>query len=123
MIEAQAAVHQCSAVVNFMEEKLKPYPATINHPIMYEHAKRVGEQLLGEYSVQLKPMIMGAEDFSFFAEKIPAAFFMIGVGNETMKPIKGLHSPHFIIDEDVLPIGASLHAAVAMTYLAEHAEK
>lgn len=122
VIEAQAAVHQCSAVVDFMEEKLIPYPATINHPAMYEHAKRVGESLLGEHGVQLKPMIMGAEDFSFYAEKMPAAFFMIGVRNETMQSMKGLHSPHFILDEDALPVGACLHSAVAMTYLDGHAQ-
>lgn len=123
VVEAQAAVHQCTAVVDFMEEKLIPYPATINDPTMYEHAKRVGEKLLGEDGVLAKPMIMGAEDFSFYAEKMPAALFFIGVGNETMKQIKDLHSPHFIIDEDALPVGASLHAAVAMAYLDDHAEK
>ncbi|XP_042021336.1 IAA-amino acid hydrolase ILR1-like 7 [Salvia splendens] len=106
VIEAQAAVHQCSAVLDFMEEKLIPYPATINDPVMYTHAKRVGESLLGEHGVQLIPMIMGAEDFSFYAEKkIPAAFFMIEERNETMKSIKGLHSPHFTLDEGALSVG------------------
>ncbi|KAG6433894.1 hypothetical protein SASPL_105513 [Salvia splendens] len=105
VIEAQAAVHQCSAVLDFMEEKLIPYPATINDPVMYTHAKRVGESLLGEHGVQLIPMIMGAEDFSFYAEKkIPAAFFMIEERNETMKSIKGLHSPHFTLDEGALSV-------------------
>ncbi|KAL0338674.1 UNVERIFIED_CONTAM: IAA-amino acid hydrolase ILR1-like 7 [Sesamum angustifolium] len=122
IIETQATVHHCTAVVDFMEDKLKPYPATINHPTMYEHAKGVGEKLLGEQNVQLHRMIMGAEDFSFYAQKIPAAFFMIGTRNETMKSVKGLHSPHFVIDEDVLPVGASMHAAVVLSYLDARAE-
>ncbi|KAL3825732.1 hypothetical protein ACJIZ3_021761 [Penstemon smallii] len=122
MIETQAAVHQCSAVVDFMEEKLIPYPATINDPGMYQHAKKVGEKLLGEHGVKLYQMMMGAEDFSFYAQKMPAAFFMIGTRNETMKSVKGLHSPHFVIDEDVLPVGAALHASVAISYLDIHAE-
>ncbi|KAL6559149.1 IAA-amino acid hydrolase ILR1-like 7 [Orobanche hederae] len=121
VIETQAAVHQCSAVVDFMEDKLIPYPPTINHPSIYEHAKRIGQNLLGADSVKLHPMTMGAEDFSFYAEKIPSAFFMIGTRNETMTSVKGWHSPHFVIDEDVLPIGASLHAAVAVSYLDDHA--
>ncbi|KAI3471900.1 hypothetical protein Pfo_028588 [Paulownia fortunei] len=123
VIETQAAVHQCTAVVDFMEGKLRPYPATINHPMMYEHAKRIGENLLGEHGVRLHSMTMGAEDFSFYSEKMPAAFFMIGARNETMTSVKGWHSPHFVIDEGVLPIGASLHAAVALSYLDGHAEK
>ncbi|KAL0347007.1 UNVERIFIED_CONTAM: IAA-amino acid hydrolase ILR1-like 7 [Sesamum calycinum] len=117
VIETQATVHHCTAVVDFMEDKHKPYPATINHPTMYEHAKGVGENLLGEQNVQLQSMVMAAEDFSFYAQKIPAAFFMIGIRNETMKSVKGLHSPHFVVDEEVLPLGASLHAAVALAYL------
>ncbi|KAK4396564.1 IAA-amino acid hydrolase ILR1-like 7 [Sesamum angolense] len=117
VIETQATVHHCTAVVDFMEDKLKPYPATINHPTMYEHAKGVGENLLGEQNVQLHSMVMAAEDFSFYAQKIPAAFFMIGIRKKTMKSVKGLHSPHFVVDEDVLPLGASLHAAVALAYL------
>ncbi|KAL0309485.1 UNVERIFIED_CONTAM: IAA-amino acid hydrolase ILR1-like 3 [Sesamum radiatum] len=117
VIETQATVHHCTAVVDFMEDKHKPYPATINHPTMYEHAKGVGENLLGEQNVQLQSMVMAAEDFSFYAQKIPAPFFMIGIRNETMKSVKGLHSPHFVVDEEVLPLGASLHAAVALAYL------
>ncbi|KAL7137295.1 hypothetical protein ABFS83_10G082700 [Erythranthe nasuta] len=122
VIETQAAVHHCTAMVDFMEESLRPYPPTINHPTMYEHAKRVGENLLGKQGVRNDPMIMGAEDFSFYAEKVPAAFFMIGAKNKTMTSAKGLHSPHFVIDEGVLSVGASLHAAVAMSYLEDHAK-
>ncbi|OVA07101.1 Peptidase M20 [Macleaya cordata] len=51
VIEAQAIVHRCSAVVDFMEDKLIPYPATVNDEKMYEHAKKVGEGLLGESNV------------------------------------------------------------------------
>lgn len=113
-------MQQCNATIDFLEDKLKPYPATVNDQAMYKHAKRVGESLLGEPNVQLIPMTMGAEDFSFYSQKIPAAFFMIGVSNETMKSNKNLHSPYLVIDEEVLPIGAALHAAVAISYLDGH---
>lgn len=116
----QAAVHRCTGTVDFLEEKLKPYPATVNDEAMYNHGKRVGESLLGEPNVRLLPLIMGAEDFSFYSQKMPAAFFMIGTGNETLKSGGGLHSPYLVIDEEVLPIGAALHAAVAISYLDGH---
>ncbi|KAK9196678.1 hypothetical protein WN943_004809 [Citrus x changshan-huyou] len=121
VIEMQAAVHQCSATLDFMEEKLRPYPATVNDEEMYEHAKKVGTSLLGEANVHLLPMAMGAEDFSFYSQKMAAALFMIGTRNETLKPVVRLHSPYLVIDEDVLPIGAALHAAVAISYLDDHA--
>ncbi|XWS59433.1 hypothetical protein CRYUN_Cryun08bG0121400 [Craigia yunnanensis] len=122
VIEAQAIVHQCTATIDFLEEKLKPYPATVNDESMYEHAKKVGESVFGKSNVLLIPMTMGAEDFSFYSKKIAATFFMIGTNNETQKQIlRRLHTPYLIIDEEVLPIGAAFHAAVAISYLDNHA--
>ncbi|PON43721.1 Amidohydrolase [Parasponia andersonii] len=118
IVETQAEVHRCTAKVDFMLDKRRPYPATVNDETMYEHAKRVGEVLLGEPKVQLLPMYMAAEDFSFYAQKMSAAFFMIGVRNESFgSDIKDLHSPYFVIDEEALPVGAALHAAVAISFL------
>ena len=117
VIEQQAAVHRCTAVVDFMEEKPMPHPAVVNNEAMYEHVKKVGEVLVGKPNVKLMPLNMGSEDFSFFAEKIPAAMFIVGIRNETLKADKHLHSPNFFIDEETLPIGAALHAAVTMSYL------
>ncbi|XVF55802.1 hypothetical protein PTKIN_Ptkin06aG0066100 [Pterospermum kingtungense] len=117
VIETQAMVHQCTATIDFMEDELKPYPATVNDESAYEHAKKVGESLLGKSNVVLVPKIMAAEDFSFYTQKIAAAYFMIGTKNETQKQTHGLHTPYLIIDEDVLPIGAAFHAAVALSYL------
>ncbi|ONH95981.1 hypothetical protein PRUPE_7G099800 [Prunus persica] len=117
VIEMQASVHRCMATVDFMLEKMRPYPATVNDEAMYKHAKNVGETLLGEPNVKLLPMSMGAEDFSFYTEKMAAAFFMIGTKNETLDPKRLWHSPYLVIDEEVLPIGAALHAAVAISYL------
>lgn len=115
----QAAVHRCNATVDFME-KLIPYPATVNDEELYAHVKAVGEGLLGEANVQLRPPTMGAEDFSFYSQKMASTMFFIGVGNETMSPTHNLHSPYFVLDEKALPVGAALHAAVAIKYLDGH---
>ncbi|KAM7265071.1 hypothetical protein ACFE04_002754 [Oxalis oulophora] len=118
IIETQAAVHRCSATVDFMEEAMRPYPPTVNDKAMYEHARTVGESLLGESNVYFRPQIMGAEDFGFYAQKMSTAFFFIGIMNETIRsPYNQLHSPYLNIDEEVLPIGAAFHAAVAISYL------
>ncbi|KAF7013664.1 hypothetical protein CFC21_027732 [Triticum aestivum] len=118
IIEAQAAVHRCTAIVDFMEEKLKHYPATVNDEGMYDHSKEVAEAMLGEANVKVAPRSMGGEDFAFYAQRAAGAFFFIGVGNETtMDMVRPVHSPHFVLDEDVLPIGAAFHAAVAIEYL------
>ncbi|XP_052161875.1 IAA-amino acid hydrolase ILR1-like 7 [Oryza glaberrima] len=122
IVEAHATVHRCTATVDFMEEERIPYPATVNDEGMYHHARAVAVDVLGEDGVKVGTPFMGGEDFAFYAQRFPAAFFMIGVGNETtMRKVYPLHSPHFVVDEDVLPVGAAFHAAVAMEYLNKHA--
>ncbi|XP_068665078.1 IAA-amino acid hydrolase ILR1-like 3 [Aristolochia californica] len=117
IIVTQAQVHRCTAVVDFMEEEQTTYPPTVNDKAMYEHSKKVGEGLVGEDNIGLCPMNMGAEDFSFYSQQIPSSFFYVGIRNETVGSTEELHSPHLFLDEQVLPIGAAFHAAVAMTYL------
>ncbi|KAK1421562.1 hypothetical protein QVD17_23996 [Tagetes erecta] len=116
VIEAQAAVHQCQAEIDFKEETPLPYPVTVNDEGMYEHAKTVAEIILGKPKVHLLPVTMGGEDFSFFTQKMPSAVFVIGSRNQSHVP-EHLHSPHFVIDEEALKVGAVFHAAVAISYL------
>ncbi|CAL9120376.1 unnamed protein product [Musa textilis] len=120
IIETQAAVHGCTASVDFMEKKLKPYPATVNDHRMYAHVKKVGEALVGEDNVRESPPTMGAEDFSFFSQRLPSSMFWLGVRNDSVGPFHPLHSPYFFLNEQALPIGAAFHAAVALSYLDEH---
>lgn len=119
VIEMQAGVHRCNATLDFKEETPLPYPVLVNDKGLYEHAKRVGEGevLLGEENVQFLPVTMGAEDFSFYSQKMPGAMFAVGTKNETLQSDHPLHSPYFVIDEGALPIGSAFHAAVAMSYL------
>ncbi|KAI3775790.1 hypothetical protein L1987_45544 [Smallanthus sonchifolius] len=116
VIEAQAAVHQCQAEFDFMEETPLPYPVTENDEEMYEHAKTVAEIILGKPKVQLLPVTMGGEDFSFFTQKMPATMFVIGSRNKS-HVLEHLHSPYFVIDEEALKVGAVFHVAVAVSYL------
>lgn len=120
VVELQAAVHHCTAEFDFMEKTPLPYPVTENDKGMYEHAKTVAEIILGKPNVHLMPVTMGGEDFSFFTQKMPATMFVIGTKNKTHEPEHSLHSPYFVIDEDVLPIGSVFHAAVAISYLDSH---
>ncbi|KAL5198974.1 hypothetical protein ABZP36_002486 [Zizania latifolia] len=132
IVEGQAEVHRCSGSVNFMEEEMRPYPAVVNDEGMYAHARAAAERVLGEGSVRVAPQLMSAEDFGFYARTMASAFFTIGVGNAStmgcgaaaaaakMK-VHTTHSPHFVIDEDALPVGAAVHAAVAIDYLNMHA--
>ncbi|KAJ1260548.1 hypothetical protein BS78_10G241000 [Paspalum vaginatum] len=120
VIAAQSRVHGCAADVDFFEDE-SFYPPTVNDARMYGHVRRVATELLGAASYRDVPAMMGAEDFSFYSQAVPAGFYYIGVRNETLGSVHTGHSPYFMIDEDVLPTGAAVHAAVAERFLAEHA--
>ncbi|OWM90135.1 hypothetical protein CDL15_Pgr006456 [Punica granatum] len=120
VIVEQARVFRCSATVDFFEKEYTIYPPTVNDEKMYQHVQKVATDLLGPHNFRVVPPMMGAEDFSFYSEVVPAAFFYIGIRNETLGSTHTGHSPYFMIDEDVLPVGAAAHAAIAERYLIEH---
>ena len=61
-------------------------------------------------------MTMGSEDFSFYLQRAPGAFFFMGTRRG--RKVKGHHSNRFDFDERVLPIGAAMLAQCALTFLA-----
>ncbi|KAI4970648.1 hypothetical protein ZWY2020_001562 [Hordeum vulgare] len=113
----QPRVHGCEASVDFFENQ-SFYPPTVNDPRMYAHVRATARALLGDAAYRDVPPMMGAEDFSFYSQAVPAGFYYVGVRNETLGSVHTGHSPYFMIDEDVLPTGAAVHAAIAERYLA-----
>ncbi len=64
-------------------------------------------------------LIMGAEDFAFFLERIPGFYFTLGVNKEGVGPNDAApnHSPHFYVNDDALVVGVRAMAGVAIDYL------
>jgi hippurate hydrolase len=90
------------------------YPVTVNDGGAADRALGVAERLFGGESVlELPNPSMGAEDFAYFLQKIPGAFIWLGVGED----VSGLHTPQFAFDEEVLPRGSALLAALALESL------
>ena len=51
---------------------------------------------------------MGVEDFAYYIEKVPGAFFNLGVENKAKGITAPLHNDKFDIDEESLAIGVKL---------------
>ncbi|KVH97979.1 Amidohydrolase [Cynara cardunculus var. scolymus] len=120
VIIAQATVHRCNATVEF-STKAKPFfPATINDKGLHGHFQKVAGDVLGVENVKEMPPFMGAEDFSFYQEVMPGYFYFIGMKNEKNGNPASLHSPFFELNEDVLPYGAAMQSALAVTYNHDH---
>ncbi|XP_019170930.1 PREDICTED: IAA-amino acid hydrolase ILR1-like 1 [Ipomoea nil] len=126
IVRAQAAVHRCTVEIDFDGTENPTFPPTlaptINDVRIYEHARKSSSLIVGEDNVELAPGQMGSEDFGMYLDKVPGAFFFIGVKNEKSATVFPPHSPYFTLDEDVLPVGAAVHAAFAYTYLLSHAK-
>lgn len=103
--------------MEFDGEEHPTLPPTINEEKIYEHVKQVSWMVVGEENTILAPAFMGSEDFAVYLEKIGGSFWLLGVANEKLGSVYPPHSPYYTIDEDVLPIGASIHALFAISYL------
>lgn len=89
------------------------YPVTRNDEAAAKFALDVAASLFGdERAVKLDSPSMGAEDFAFFLEELPGAYVWLGVGD-----VSGLHTSKFTFDEEILPQGAALLAALALESL------
>jgi len=95
---------------------VRGYSPIINNPSMFRLVRGTAAQLLGEESVVTPEPALGGEDFSFFAEKVPAAFYRIGCHKEgtTRYPV---HNEHFAPDEAALYHGAHILIASALQFL------
>ena len=111
MATSVAAAMGCSAEVDI----IPGYAALVNDDGEANRIKRVAVRLLGEDNLVNKPApSMGGEDFSFFCDCTPGAFFHIGCVNPAWMPAPPLHSKDFRIDEDCLTIGALMHVALVL---------
>jgi hippurate hydrolase len=92
------------------------YPATINTPRETQFAADVAEALVGpDHVVRDMDPSMGAEDFSFMLQVKPGAYMRIGQGGEGSCM---LHNSRYDFNDDILPLGAALHASLVESALA-----
>jgi len=93
------------------------YPALVNDEQTTSRAKINAEEFLGKENVIELEQRMTGEDFSFFAQKIPACFYRLGTGSKSKGIISGVHTPTFNIDESALKTGMGLMAWIAVNEL------
>lgn len=94
-------------------------PVVNNDPELTRRVLPTLQRVAGERRVKQVPLVTGAEDFAFFAERVPSFFFFVGVTPADQNPVSAAsnHSPLFYIDESALPLGARALAQVAVDYL------
>jgi metal-dependent amidase/aminoacylase/carboxypeptidase family protein len=94
-------------------------PVTYNDPKLTARVLPSLQKIAGAGNVTEIPLITGAEDFAYFAEKIPSFFFMVGVtpkGTDVLTAPAN-HSPLFYLDETAIPLATRAMTTVAVDYL------
>ena len=95
-------------------------PCTLTNELLCQELVPCLREVLGGSNIHQIPAMSGTEDFGYVTEKVPGMFVFLGAGAPGNAP---LHSPQMVLDEDVLPLGAALHASAAMSWLTAHKTK
>lgn len=96
--ESTAKAHDCTAEIEYIHM----YPSVINHTTEADHVRRVAINHFGGVSDEGLP-VTASEDFSFFLQEKPGAFFVLGTWR---KNDESLHSSTYDFNDKVLATGA-----------------
>ncbi|MCP5265213.1 MAG: amidohydrolase [Burkholderiaceae bacterium] len=120
--ETLPAVHGGSGELNFY----RAYPPLVNHAAQTEFAAKVAEQAFGAARVrrEIDP-VGGAEDFSFFLQKVPGTYIFLGNGDgeHHSAPYHGmgpcqLHNPNYDFNDALLPVGSTYWVRLVEAFFA-----
>jgi len=94
-------------------------PSVVADKELTELVRRTCQTILGDDKAKpIELPSMGGEDFAFYTQHIPAAFFRVGSAGDGVCNLP-LHNSGFDIDEAVLPVGAQILSNCAINYLDE----
>ncbi len=112
MVTTIAKAYKAEATINIA----KGIPITYNDPDLTARTLPSLQKAAGEDHVILTKAVTGAEDFSFFQEKIPGFYFFLG-GKPVDKAPTQHHTPDFYIDESGMILGVKAFTQIVFDYL------
>ena len=93
------------------------YPITYNDPELSRRMLPTLRRVAGEDQVAEVLPVTGAEDFSYYAEKVPGLFFWLGITSPDAKDVAPNHSPRFLMDESGLVLGVRALSHLTLDYM------
>lgn len=93
------------------------YPYLENNPALTRRIKQAAIEYVGAENVVDIDITLGAEDFSYYSQVVPASFYRLGTSNASKGINSYVHTPTFDIDEQALSIGPGLMAWMAINEL------
>ena len=111
LVRHAAEAHGVAADIVWVEA----CPATINDPAMAALARAGVSAALGAGALRDAPPSMGGEDFSYFLQEIPGAYFWLGLGMER----GGLHNPRFDFNDEAIATGIAAFAGIVEQFFSD----
>ena len=96
-------------------------PVMVNDRGLCELVRGAAEAALGAGHVrEVARPSMGSEDFAFYAERVPAMMFRLGVRNEADGIVHPVHHPEFAVDERAIAAGAAVMLEAVRRFFASN---
>lgn len=95
-------------------------PPTVNDAACTDIVKQAVTEVLGSDALYDHDLVMGGEDFSFYQEKKPGSFMLVGTYNPECNAVYPNHSNYFTSDESILSGGAGVYAQTAIDWLKDN---
>jgi len=93
------------------------YPFLFNDPSLTESLQEMAASYLGTEHVKPLDKRMTAEDFAYFAQRLPSCLYRLGTANSGRGISANLHSARFDVDESSLETGMGLMAWFSINLL------
>jgi amidohydrolase len=95
------------------------YPITFNDLDLTSQMLPTVQEVAGKENVKLVDARTGAEDFSFYAQKVPGLFLFLGGMPKGQNPEEAAshHTPDFFIDESSMKLGVRTLCNLAIDYV------
>lgn len=101
-------------------EFLSDCPVLINNTELAEEALGYLKEIDKDLFLQEIPRQSGSEDFAYYANKVPAFFFVLQNPVEDESKRRPLHHPEVLFNEEAMPLGVAALAQLATRWLEDN---
>ena len=115
IVENTAKAHGAEATVEFGPG----YPPIHNDARITQHVEDAARDVVGEDNLRTGlNLSLGVEDFGFYAQRVPASMFRLGLRPKGKDTYPGLHSPMFDFNDDAIDVGIQMFCEIVSQFFA-----
>lgn len=92
------------------------YPVLDNDVRAIAVIQQVAEEIDMGSAVKFVQPVMGGEDFAYFQERAPGAFWFLGAMPPEAETVPFPHNPRFDFNDAILPLGLRMHVELALRF-------